>query len=216
MNFCLKKKKERTWGGIGELIKWGVQTRVTLLLKATNLYVYLLIESQMKTIRMAEHWQERDSGQGSVSNPSHHSNNNSNGNLHAQQLGNLIPEPASTSVGSPIDRSSTNAAINAAVVLSGGCASVNKVTANQAAIHQQPIQLHEPSHDGQICTRKPAADSIRTYSPFPTVVILSSSALRSTIDLFSPPLHIAIPYTFNLLLQPLHKRFPFAGLLFRT
>jgi len=117
----------------------------------------------MKTIRMVEHWQERDSGQGSVSNPSHHSNNNSNGNLHAQQLGNIIPEPASTSVGSPIDRSTANAVINAAVVLNGGCASVNKVTANQVTIHQQPLQLHEPSHDGQICTRKPA-ESIRTFS----------------------------------------------------
>lgn len=150
------------------------QIRTARLLEATNLSVcvysfILLIGWQMKTIRMAEHWQERDSGQGSVSNPSHHSNNNSNGNLHAQQLGNLIPEPASTSVGSPIDRSSTNAVINAAVVLSGGCASVNKVTANQAAsIHQQPIQLqNEPnSHDGQICTRKPSAsqpESIRTF-----------------------------------------------------
>jgi hypothetical protein len=109
----------------------------------------------MKTIRMTEHWQERDSGQGSVSNPSHHSNNNSNGNLHAQQLSNLIPEAASTSFGSQLDRS----AANAAVVLSGA-ASVNKVTVNQAAIHQQqPIQ--EPSHDGQICTRK-RAESIRT------------------------------------------------------
>nr|CAH0111904.1 unnamed protein product [Daphnia galeata] len=105
----------------------------------------------MKTIRMTEHWQERDSGQGSVSNPSHHSNNNSNGNLHAQQLSNLIPEAASTSVGSQLDRS----AANAAVVLSGACASVNKVTVNQAAIHQQqPIQHQEPSHDGQICTQE--------------------------------------------------------------
>ena len=117
-----------------------------------------MIGTQMKTIRMTEHWQERDSGQGSVSNPSHHSNNNSNGNLHAQQLSNLIPEAASTSVGSQLDRS----AANAAVVLSGACASVNKVTVNQAAIHQQQqIQHQEPSHDGQICTRK-RAESIRT------------------------------------------------------
>ena len=108
----------------------------------------------MKTLRTTEQWHERDSGQGSVSNQSHHSNNNSNGNLHAQQLSNLIPEAASTSVGSPIERSTTNAAANAVVVLSSGCAPVNKVTVNQTAIHQQPIQHQEPSHDAQICTRK--------------------------------------------------------------
>jgi hypothetical protein len=178
----------------------------------------LLIGWQMKTIRMAEHWQERDSGQGSVSNPSHHSNNNSNGNLHAQQLGNLIPEPASTSVGSPIDRSSTNAVINAAVVLSGGCASVNKVTANQAAsIHQQPIQLHEPnSHDGQICTRKPSArpESIRTFSPYTHThypFISAGPSISAPSIYLGPPLHIAIPYTFNLFSQPLQKVFPLAA-----
>ncbi|KZS12306.1 thyrotropin-releasing hormone receptor [Daphnia magna] len=104
---------------------------------------------QMKTIRMTEHWQERDSGQGSVSNPSHHSNNNSNGNLHAQQLANSVPvEAASTSVSSPghLERSTANAAV------AGGCASVNKVTVNQVAIHQQAA--HEASHDSQICTQE--------------------------------------------------------------
>lgn len=116
----------------------------------------------MKTIRMTEHWQERDSGQGSVSNPSHHSNNNSNGNLHAQQAGNSIPvEVASTSVGSPGHLERLTA--NAAVVLAGGCASVNKVTVNQVAIHQQAAQ--EASQDGQLCTRK-LKGSIRTLDTF--------------------------------------------------
>lgn len=110
---------------------------------------------------MTEHWQERDSGQGSVSNPSHHSNNNSNGNLHAQQLANSVPvEAASTSVSSPghLERSTANAAV------AGGCASVNKVTVNQVAIHQQAA--HEASHDSQICTRKLLPESIRTLHKY--------------------------------------------------
>lgn len=108
--------------------------------------------TQMKTIRLTEHWQERDSGQGSVSNPSHHSNNNSTSNLHAQQIGNMMP--VSTSV-SNMERTAANPA-NAAIVLAGGCLpAVNNITVNQVAIHQQQPQSqhHESGHD-HLCNRK--------------------------------------------------------------
>ena len=121
----------------------------------------------MKTIRLTEHWAERDSGQGSVSNPSHQSNNNSTSNLHAQQLSNMMP--ASTSVSnSNLDRTAASAA-TAAIVLAGGCASVNNVTVNQVAIHQQQTpqiaQHHESGHD-QFCNRKLPPESIRALLPF--------------------------------------------------
>lgn len=105
----------------------------------------------MKTIRLTEHWQERDSGQGSVSNPSHHSNNNSTSNLHAQQISNMMP--VSTSV-TNVERAGANAS-NVAAVVVGGCPSVNNITVNQVAIHQQQStnQHHEPGHD-HLCNRK--------------------------------------------------------------
>ena len=100
----------------------------------------------MKTIRLTEHWQERDSGQGSVSNPSHHSNNNSTSNLHAQQISNMMP--ASTSV-SNIDRAATAAAANS-VAGASAVVAVNQVV----AVHQQQTpQSHDTGHE-HMCNRK--------------------------------------------------------------
>lgn len=148
----------------------------------------------MKTIRLTEHWAERDSGQGSVSNPSHQSNNNSTSNLHAQQLSNMMP--ASTSVSnSNLDRTAASAA-TAAIVLAGGCASVNNVTVNQVAIHQQQTpqiaQHHESGHD-QFCNRKLPPESIRALLPFfiyvpisrPQICLRSLCQLHGSLGLFT-------------------------------
>lgn len=94
----------------------------------------------MKTIRLTEHWQERDSGQGSVSNPSqHHSNNNSTSNLHAQQITHVMPVSTSVSNVDRVGVSAPNATLAVVPI---------NVTVNQSGVHQQQQATHhETGHD---------------------------------------------------------------------
>lgn len=113
----------------------------------------------MKTIRLTENWQDRDSGQGSVSNPSHHSNNNSTSHVHGAGL-----LPSSSSIGN-LNRNggvATASQSTAAVVLASA-ASVNNVTVNQVVVHQSTGMQPAPmQHENGVvepqqpyCNRKP-------------------------------------------------------------
>ena len=88
----------------------------------------------MKTIRLTEHEQEHDSGEGYASNKSQdHSNNNSNDNIHDQQITNVLPVSNSSN---NLNRIGANAPD---VTLDG--VPIN-VTVNQGDTYQQPTH-HE-------------------------------------------------------------------------